>query len=142
MWAVLLLCAPALITTVTVVTVTMEHGCFVFQNPSQRSNSSLAPTVPAASHTHTHTIATHACTHTPQPHTHAHTYIQMHTTATHAHISKQLKRFYICVCVRVFVCLTCPQSSSPTPMNTHQSHWSMVRAVQEKGFPPTWTMTI
>lgn len=38
--------------------------------------------------------------------------------------------------------LTCPHSSSPTPMNTHHSHWSMVRAVQENGFPPNWTMMI
>lgn len=38
--------------------------------------------------------------------------------------------------------LTCPQSSSPTPMNTHHNHWSMVRAVQENGFPPNWTMII
>lgn len=38
--------------------------------------------------------------------------------------------------------LTCPHSSSPTPMKTHHSHWSMVRAVQENGFPPNWTMTI
>ena len=38
--------------------------------------------------------------------------------------------------------LTCPHSSSPTPMKTHHSHWSMVRAVQENIFPPNWTMTI
>lgn len=38
--------------------------------------------------------------------------------------------------------LTCPHSSSPTPMNTHHSHWSMVRAVHENGFPPNWTMMI
>lgn len=38
--------------------------------------------------------------------------------------------------------LTCPHSSSPTPMNTHHNHWSMVSAVQENGFPPNWTMMI
>ncbi len=42
----------------------------------------------------------------------------------------------------VSICLTWPQSSSPTPMKTHQSHWSMVRAVQENGFPPNCTMII
>ncbi len=42
----------------------------------------------------------------------------------------------------VRICLTWPQSSSPTPMKIHQSHWSMVRAVQENGFPPNCTMII
>jgi len=32
--------------------------------------------------------------------------------------------------------LTCPHSSTPMPMKTHHSHWSMARAVQENGFPP------
>lgn len=38
--------------------------------------------------------------------------------------------------------LTCPHSSSPTPMKMHHNHWSSVRAVQENGFPPNWTMMI
>lgn len=38
--------------------------------------------------------------------------------------------------------LTCPHSSSPMPMKMHHSHWSIVRAVQEKGFPPNCTMII
>lgn len=38
--------------------------------------------------------------------------------------------------------LTCPQSSSPTPTNRHQSHCSMLRGAQLKGFPPHCTITI
>lgn len=38
--------------------------------------------------------------------------------------------------------LTCPQTSSPTPTNRHQSHCSVDRGEQLKGFPPNWTMTI
>lgn len=38
--------------------------------------------------------------------------------------------------------LTCPQTSSPTPTNRHQSHCSVDSGEQLKGFPPNWTMTI
>lgn len=38
--------------------------------------------------------------------------------------------------------LTCPQSSSPTPTKRHQSHCSMLRGAQLKGFPPHCTITI
>ncbi len=38
--------------------------------------------------------------------------------------------------------LTCPQSSSPTPTNRHQSHCSTLRGAQLKGFPPHCTITI
>lgn len=38
--------------------------------------------------------------------------------------------------------LTCPQTSSPTPTNRHQSHCSVDKGEQLKGFPPNWTMTI
>lgn len=37
---------------------------------------------------------------------------------------------------------TCPQRSSPTPTKRHQSHCSMLRGAQLKGFPPHCTITI